>query len=108
DDCPVLLVLEEGKDAYREHRTDAADRIDLFLTRLHQSIDGAKSLRQQCRGALADMANSERIDKPRERPLLTRLDRRLKIRGTLFAQSFQVRDLIPIEVVNIRRILQPA
>ena len=74
DDGAILGQREEFAHALGDLQTDARDIVDLLGRRVHHRVHAAEVVGEDRRDFEADVADAEREDHLRKRPVLARLD----------------------------------
>ena len=86
----MLSRREEGGDVRCNHRSDVRNLLDGELVGAHQPLERAEMPRESERGGLADLADAESVEQPRQRGALALLDGRQEIGGGLLAHALEL------------------
>src|SRR5690606_3994031 len=73
DHLAVVRLGEEVRDALRHHRADVRHLLQRLFVGLHDRVERAEVARQRLGGALADIADTERVQHPLQARGLARL-----------------------------------
>src|SRR6185437_15926780 len=94
DRLAVARFVEILADTARDLVADVADGAQVVLARIAERIDRLEAQRQRARRALADVANSESVDKAVERAMARALDRVEQVLRALLGHPFQPGELL--------------
>ena len=64
DDFPVVVLAEEDTHAFRHHRSDVGDLLQLLRIRIHDRVQVAEMSGQGLRRGLTHQGNSQRMQEP--------------------------------------------
>ena len=91
----------------RDRRADLVDRLDLVDRRREQPVEVRERARQDRRAALADVADAERVQEPRERDVLGALERGDQVLRRLLAHPLERGQLLGGEREQVGRTAHP-
>ena len=107
DDLDVVRLVEEGVDARRDDRADVGDLEQLVDAGRHQPAHAAEVLGQVLRGRLADVADAEAVEEPRQRRPLAPGDVGDQVGGALVAHALERLELVLGQRVDVGQRLDP-
>ena len=108
DDLLIVRFGEEIDHALGEHIPNPRNGTNLVDGRGAQGSDRAKPARQETRGSIADVADTEPVQQPKQGLGLRGLGCHSEVFCAPFTESFQFGDLGPIEGEEIGSITDPA